>query len=124
MVDQPVIKLVGRLKDKSSKIIYIHKKGYTKQKDVKYEVFFLYIYIKTYIYIYLFPFLKLLNEFYHIYSCTMVMTAQFYSISIPNPQFILHPQPVLFRNHKFFEVCESISVMQRSSLCPFFRLHM
>ena len=29
-----------------------------------------------------FYFLKLLNEFYYIYSCTVIITTQFYSISI------------------------------------------
>ena len=35
-------------------------------------------------------FFKLLNEFYYIYIWTTVITTQFYSISIPNPQFIPH----------------------------------
>ena len=35
-----------------------------------------------------------------------------------------HPQPVSFGNQKFFKVCESVSVLQRSTLCPFFRFHM
>ena len=35
-----------------------------------------------------------------------------------------HPQPVSFGNHKFFEVCESVSILQKSSLCPFFRFQM
>ena len=30
--------------------------------------------------------LLLLNEFYCIYSCTMIITTKFCSISIPNPQ--------------------------------------
>ena len=30
------------------------------------------------------------------------------------------PQPVSFGNHKFFKVCESLSILQRSSLCPLF----
>ena len=33
----------------------------------------------------------LLNEFYYIYSCIMIITTQFYSISIPNPQLIPPP---------------------------------
>ena len=38
-VDQPLPKLVRRLKDKSSKIIYMHNKQLTDaQKDVKYDV--------------------------------------------------------------------------------------
>ena len=32
-----------------------------------------------------------LHEFYDLYSCTMNITTQFYSISIPNPQPILPP---------------------------------
>ena len=41
VVNQQHIKLEGRLKDKSCKISCIHDKqlrGYTKQKDVKYDV--------------------------------------------------------------------------------------
>ena len=34
---------------------------------------------------------KLLNGFYYIYGCTMIITFQFYSISIPNPQRIPPP---------------------------------
>ena len=34
------------------------------------------------------------------------------------------PQTVSFGKHKFFKVCESESVLQRSSVCPFFRLLM
>ena len=33
------------------------------------------------------------------------------------------PQNVSFGNHKFFKVCESVSVLRRSSVCPFFRFH-
>ena len=62
-----------------------------------------------------------LNKFYFIYSCTTTITTQFY-ISIPNPQPIPPLQLVSFGNHKFFKVCESVSVLQ-SSLCPFFRFH-
>ena len=36
-------------------------------------------------------FLKLLNEFYHIYRCTAIITTKFPSISIPNPQHIPPP---------------------------------
>ena len=39
------------------------------------------------------------------------------------PSASLHPQTVSFGNHKFFKVYESVSVLQRSSLCPFFRFH-
>ena len=41
VVNQSCMKLVGRLKDKSSKIIHICNKqfkGYTKERDVKYDV--------------------------------------------------------------------------------------
>ena len=31
-----------------------------------------------------------------------------------------HPQPVSFGNHKFFKVHDSVSVLQRNSLCPFY----
>ena len=49
-----------------------------------------------------------------------IITTQFYSISISNPQLILSPPPkhVSFGNHRCFKVCESVSVLQRSSLCP------
>ena len=39
----------------------------------------------------LYSFFKLLNEFYYIYSCTMITNTKFYSISIPNPQCIPRP---------------------------------
>ena len=41
IVNQPLIKLVGRLKDKSSKIIYVYNKQLQDthmQKDVKYDI--------------------------------------------------------------------------------------
>ena len=61
---------------------------------------------------------------YYTYSCTTIITTQFYSISFPNPQCTPpNPQTVSFGNHKFFKVCESVSVLQRSSVCPFFRFH-
>ena len=37
-VNQPHIKLARKLKDKSSKIIYIHSKWYKTGKGVKYDV--------------------------------------------------------------------------------------
>ena len=65
-----------------------------------------------------------LNEFYCIFSCTVIITTQFDSTSIPNLQLIPSPpKPVSFGNHTFFQVCESVSALQRSSLCPFFRFH-
>ena len=55
-------------------------------------------------------FLKCLMNFVTFIWCTTVITTKFYSISIPNPQCI-PPHP---------PTCESVSVLQRSSLCPFF----
>ena len=37
---------------------------------------------------------SLLNEFYYIYRCTAIITTKFYSISIPNPQYV-SPTPNL-----------------------------
>ena len=34
---------------------------------------------------------SLMTFFYYIYRCTTIITTQFYSISIPNPQHIPHP---------------------------------
>ena len=70
-------------------------------------------------------FIFLLSELYDICSCTRIIPTQCYSISIPNPQCIPPPlQPVSFGNHTFFKARESVSVLQTSSLCPFFRFHM
>ena len=38
-----------------------------------------------------FLFKKLFSEFYYIYSCTTIITNQFYSISTPNPQSFPRP---------------------------------
>ena len=38
-----------------------------------------------------FPFFKILNEFYYMYSCTTIIPTKFYSISIPNPPRIPSP---------------------------------
>ena len=38
---------------------------------------------------------EVLNEFYLVYSCTMIITMQFYSISIPNRQHIPPPPTCL-----------------------------
>ena len=67
----------------------------------------------------------LFNEFYFIYSCTAIITTKFYSKSIPNLQCI-PPTPSLshLETIKFFKVCESVSVLQRSLLCPFSGFHM
>ena len=69
-------------------------------------------------------FFRLLNEFYYIYSCTMIMKTQFYSISISTLSAYPQHQFASFGSHKFFEVCESVSILQRSSLYPLFRFHM
>ena len=66
----------------------------------------------------------LLNELYYIYSCTVIITTQFYSISIPNHQGIAPPPNLSHLENKFFKVCESVTVLQRSSVCPFFRFRM
>ena len=63
---------------------------------------------------------KLLHEFYYIYSCTTIITTQFYNISIPTPAH----RPVSLGKHKFFTACASVSVLQRRSLCPYFIFHM
>ena len=53
----------------------------------------------------------------------MIITIQFYRISIPQPQRIPPiPRTLSFGNHKFFKVCLSVSVLQRSSFCPFFQI--
>ena len=70
------------------------------------------------------PYFLLFNEFYFIYSCTVIIRTQFCSISIPTPNPSPPPPPVSFGNHEFFKVCQSVYVMQRSSLRPFFRFHM
>ena len=48
----------------------------------------------------------------------------FIAFSSQTPSPSPTPQPVSFGNHKFFKVCESVSILQRSSVCPFFRFHM
>ena len=64
----------------------------------------------------------LLNEFYYIYSCTMIITTPFYSISIPNPQCI--PQAPNLSHLETISFSKSVSqCLQRSSLCPFFRFY-
>ena len=70
-----------------------------------------------------YSFFKLLNDFFYIGSCPTIITTQFYSISIPNPVHPSTPHPGSVGNCKFFRVCESVSVLQRSSLCHFFRFH-
>ena len=60
--------------------------------------------------------------YYYIHSCTMIITTQFYSISIPNPQPIPPPLNLSPLETMFFKVCELVSVLQRSSVCPFFQI--
>ena len=50
----------------------------------------------------------------------MIIPIQFYRISIPQPK---HISNCLLWKHKFCKVCESVSVLPRSSFCPFFRFH-
>ena len=66
----------------------------------------------------LFYFIFITQWIYYIYSCTMIITIQFYRISIPQPQHI-PPPPKLspLETIKFFKVCESVSVLQRNSFC-------
>ena len=66
-----------------------------------------------------------LGFFFYLMNCTTFIGVQ--QSSQPNftalPSQTLsaspHPQPVSFGNHKFFKICESVFVLQRSSLCPF-----
>ena len=76
-------------------------------------------YLLIFCYSYFLSFFVKLNEFYYIYSCTTIITTQLFNISTPDPPHrpSLPWQPVAFGHRKFFEVCESISVLQRSSLC-------
>ena len=46
----------------------------------------------------------LFNEFYYIYSCTVIITIQFYSISIPNPQHIPTPPNLSHLETKSFSL--------------------
>ena len=48
----------------------------------------------------------------------------FIAFPFQTPRPFSYPQAVSFGNHKFFKVCESVSVLQRSLSCPFFRFHM
>ena len=51
----------------------------------------------------------------------MIITIQFTGFPSHTPSVSSHVQPLSFGNHKFFKVCESASVLEGSSLCPFFR---
>ena len=70
----------------------------------------------------------LLLSFYYLMNCIMFIGVP--QSSQPNvtacPSQTLSaspiPQPVSFGNHKFFKVCELVSVLQGSSLCPFFQI--
>ena len=33
-----------------------------------------------------------------------------------------YPQPISFGNHKIFKLSDTVSVLQRISLCPFFQI--
>ena len=57
-------------------------------------------------------FKKIVQWIYYIYTCTMIITIQFYRISIPWPQCTSPTlQTISFGKHKFFKVCESLSVL-------------
>ena len=60
--------------------------------------------------------------FFYSVNCTVIITTQFYSISIPIPQPIspCPPQPVSFGNHKFFKVCESLYQFCKEVHCVLF----
>ena len=52
----------------------------------------------------------------------MIPQSNFIAFPSQTPSASPHPATSVGK-HKFFKVCESVSVPQRSSLCPFFRLH-
>ena len=55
----------------------------------------------------------------------MTITIKFYRISTPQSQHIPAPPKLSpLETVSFSESVESVSDLQRSSLCPFFRLHM
>ena len=56
-----------------------------------------------------------ITRIYYNQSCTMIITIQFYRISIPHPQH-MPPTPKLspLETISFFKVCESVSVLQRN----------
>ena len=66
----------------------------------------------------------LLNEFITFIVVQWSSQPNFIAFPSQTPSTSLTPPPVSFGNHKFFKVCESVSILQRSSLHPFFRFHM
>ena len=72
--------------------------------------------------LFFFLFKKLLSEFYYIYSCATIITTKLYRISIPNPQGIPPPSNLSPLKPWYFKVHDSVTVLQRSSLCPFFEI--
>ena len=66
-------------------------------------------------------FFKLLNELYYIYSCTMIITIQFYRIFIPQPQCILPPPELspLETVSLWVSICSA-----KKSIVFFLRFHM
>ena len=57
-----------------------------------------------------------IGQSFHIPQCTYANPKRPVHLSHPN-----HP-PVPFGKHKFFKVCESVSVLQISSFGPFFKI--
>ena len=100
-----------------------NSKASIKQYHLHVGFFFFFWPFFSFFFFYFF-FLKKFIDFYCIYSCTMIIITQSYSISILKPQVICPtPLPVSFGNSKFFKVCEMVSVLERSSLYPVFRIH-
>ena len=69
-------------------------------------------------FVFLFHFFKL-NEFYYIYSCTNIIITQLKKFPSQTPSSSIPTQSVSFVYYKFFQVYESVSVLQRSLLYPF-----
>ena len=54
----------------------------------------------------------------------MIITTNFIVFPSQTPSASPYPPTCLIWKPKFFKVCEAVSVLQRSSLCPFFRFNM
>ena len=73
---------------------------------------------------FIYVFILLFNEFITFIVIQWLSQSNLYHFHPTPPAHPPSPQTVAFENHKFFKVCESVSVLQRSSFCPFFRFHM
>ena len=83
------------------------------------NIVFNHIYVCTHTHTHIF-----LKGIYHICSCIMIITIWIHRISIPTPKHL--PPPTKLSPPEttiFFNVCESASLLQRSSVYPFFRFH-